>query len=220
MSLKLKVLGMGLLAMIATSAFAVINAGATTPGHFVSSVHHTTIVGEENPGTPHTLHLEGDGLEGQIGCNNASYSGTASGTTIESLTITPSYANCLTTGTSTAVNVTTNGCTYTFTVTSAGGAARAPVHLFCPTSSGIEVHHPNCTITIKPQTVADAGEYTNKLDVNGRHYITLDVNATFNDEYHGGICIFLGTNHKGTLKGSATVRGFGAAGQQVDITAT
>lgn len=220
MSIKLKALGLGLLAILATSAFAVMNASAEVQGHFVSDEEHTIITGVEE-GTHHQ-HLVGDFGEGQIGCEVAHYHGTATSKTSTSLTITPTYEKCLTTGTATAVNVTTNGCTYTFTLTTTAPTPEHPhlvAHLLCPAGKAIEVHHPNCTITIQPQTVASAGTVTTILD-NGKHALTLNTAAKFNDQYHGGICIFLGTNHTGELKGSATVRGFNTEGKQVNITAT
>lgn len=221
MSLKLKALGLGVLAMLAVSGFATMNAGASGTGHFVSDVDHTIIVGTEGPGTNHRLHLTGDLGGAPIGCNVANYHGTATSKTVTSLTIEPTYSGCSTTESS-AVTVTPNGCTYTFTVTeNTEPNTEQDVHLSCPSGKAIEIHHPSCTITVAgPQTVQDAVTYT-KVVENGKHAITLDVNADFATQYHGGICIFLGTSgHSGSLDGTATVKGTNTAGEQVSITAT
>jgi hypothetical protein len=204
--------------MLAVSSFAAMTAGATAGGHFASEVAHTTIVGTEASG--HRLHLKGDFGEGQIGCNQASYSGTTTNTTETAVSITPTYAECSTTGSS-AVTVTPNGCTYTFTVAAGTtSSTEQTAHVVCPAGKTIEIHHPNCTITVAGgQTVANAATYT-PVTENGKHAITMDVSAKFNSQYHGGICIFLGTAHTGELNGSVTVRGTDTAGNPVGITAT
>jgi hypothetical protein len=230
MNRKLKILGMGLLAMMATSAFAVMNAGATEPGHFTSSTAHTTITGIESG--EHRLHLTGDFGDGEVGCDKVTATGTTAAETVTSLTITPTYEECYTTPDPSNPNtkhffpVTTDGCTYTFTITK--GATFNEVHLVCPPGGAITIHHPNCTITVPPQSVPNAVDYTTVTeDVNPdpeihdtKHAITLDVDAEFNSQYHGGICIFLGTSHKGNLDGSITVKGTDTFGNPVDITAT
>lgn len=221
MSLKLKALGLGVLAMLAVSGLAAMNAGASGTGHFVSDVDHTIIVGSEGPGTSHRLHLTGDLGGAPIGCSVANYHGTTTTKTVTSLTIAPTYSGCSTTESS-AVTVTPNGCTYTFTVTGNSiDSTEQDVHLACPPGKAIEIHHPSCTITVEgPQTVQDAVTYTTTTE-NGKHAITLDVSAKFTTTYHGNICIFLGTGgHTGELNGSATVKGTDTLGNQVSITAT
>lgn len=221
MSLKLKALGLGLLAILATSAFAVMNASAEPGGHFVSEVDHTTIVGTES-GEKHRLHFTehpSTPESPRIGCSEASYHGTANAATVESLTITPTYGGCTTTGTTTNVTVDVNGCSFTFTVTKGTTeSTEQDVHLNCPTKP-IEITHPNCNITVPSQEVQDAVTYTT-TEVEGKHTITLDVNATFNTQYHEKICVFLGTPQEGTLTGSVTVEGFDTLGNRVGITAT
>jgi hypothetical protein len=229
MSLKLKILGMGLLAMVATSAFAVMNASAVETGHFSSGTAHTIIKGEES-GTNHRLHLTGSGLEGQIGCSTATYEGTASTAVVKSIEVTPTYSGCTTTNVDPPphVTVTHNGCTYRFKV--ATGGTNGTADLVCPAGKAIEIHHPNCTITVTDEHTVNGVTTPTNQTIPGIHYITtsepkhaltLGVDVEFDDTYHGGICIFLGTsNKKGFLKGSVTVRGFDTAGNQVDITTT
>jgi hypothetical protein len=217
MNTKLKLLGLSLCAVLAMSAFAAMNATGSTPGHFVSSVSHASILGSEGPGSTHRTHLTLDGQEGQIGCTTATYTGTTASPTVESLTVTPSTTGCTTTGTSTAVNITHNGCIYTFTVTQSSSSAIK--HILCPVNSKIEIHHPSCTIKIPPQTIANAGIITQTTE-NGTHALTLDINESVKTEYEGGICIFLGTNHEMSLSGSMTLRAVGTDGAPVGITAT
>jgi hypothetical protein len=216
MSMKLKVLGLGLLAVMATSAFAVMNATAETGGHFVNDAPngHATIVGVESG--EHRLHLSGP-TEGIVGCEIATYHGTTTNATETQLDITPTYKNCGTTpNTDESVKVTTNGCKYRFTVGNGGTFGTADL-VGCTTP--LEIHHPNCTITVAPQNNLSSVHYT-RVTESGKHAITLDVNVEFATQYHGGICIFLGTNQKGRLSGSVTVSGRDTENNAVNITAT
>jgi hypothetical protein len=221
MSLKVKVLGLGLLAMVAMSAFAAMNASALVQGHFVSDVHTTTILGSEN--TTHKLEFTSHGLEGGIVCDEASYHGHVTGTTFTSVTIKPTYAKCHTTGGAAgSVVVDVNGCTYTFTITGGNPATtHSKVHLICPAGAAIVITHGNnCTITIAPQNNISSVTYTTDV-VNAKHALTLHANAQFATQYHAGACVLLGTNHTGTLKGSATIVGQDVAtGLPTGITST
>jgi hypothetical protein len=217
--LKLKVLGLGLLAMMATSAFAAMNASATGGGHFVSDAEHTIIKGLDS-GT-HRLHLEPDPPDGsQTGCEVATYEGTATSATTTQIDVTPTYEQCRTTPDGTIFPITHNGCTYRFTVSTGGTFGTA--HLICPAGNAIEIHHPNCTITVSPTNNQNLSgvHYTTAVGPTGKHEITLDVDVTFQTTYHGGICIFLGTNKFGTLKGSSTVWGENTNQERVNITTT
>jgi len=222
MSLKLKALGLGILATLAMSAVAAMNASALSNGHFTSDVALTTLVGSEVPGTKHQTELTAHGLEGGVVCDEATYHATTSALTVNAIRVKATYHNCHTTPSEpTTTTVTMNKCEYEFT---SGGTGT--VHIVgCEAGKGIEVHHPNCTITIMPQTVSGV-KYETDTDTtaNGtkHHIITLDANTVqFATQYHGGICIFTGTNHTGTLHGSVTVRGFAhGTNNQVNITAT
>jgi hypothetical protein len=223
MSLKLKALGLGILAALSVSAFAAVNVAANGEGHFVTTgTTHATIEGTETG--VHKTEFTAHGLEGGIVCDEIKYHGTTTAETVTSITITPTYNKCHTTpdgaGTTT---VTMNGCTYTFTVAKGTtDATEQTVHLLCPPGKSVEIHHPNCTITIHAQTIETGVTYTTLFE-NGKHTITLDLTKpgiTFTTEYHGGICVFTGTTHHGTLHGSVTVEAKTLAGALTNITAT
>jgi hypothetical protein len=224
MSLKLKALSLGLLAM-ALGAVAVMNASANGAGHFVSTGNtHVLVRGAENIGTIHRFEFRSHGLEGGIVCEEAIYPDyTASAETETSIVIKPTYNTCHTTddlAPHADLTITTNGCSYRFTVASGTtDATEQTVHLECPENAKIEVHHPNCTITIPPQTI-NTGVTYKTITEGGIHAITLESNAQFTTEYHGGICIFTGTSHTTTMVGSATLRGFNTLGVQEPVTAT
>jgi hypothetical protein len=224
MSLKLKALGLGLLAAMAVSAVGVMNASATTGGHFVSDLAKTDIKGTEE-GT-HRFHFSETGDPAEIGCDVATYTGQASATTVTSLTIAPKYETCYTTKSEPnthEITVTTNECTFTFTVApGAPATTEQTVHLLCPAGKKIEIHHPNCTISIHPQTPTGTLTYTTATSAAGKHEITLDADVHFTITRHG-LCQFIKpTSGTGTLEGSATVRGFETSGakSQVNITST
>lgn len=218
MSLKLKALGLALLAATAVSAVAVVNASATTGGHFVSEKAHTVITGLE--GGSHTLEYSFHGMENGVICDEAFYDGTITAETVTDITLSPFYAKCHTTGNPNNVPITPNGCTYTLTF-AAGNPATTEntVDLVCPAGKAIEIHHPNCTVTIPPANNLQSVTYTTTLE-NGRHTITLDANLKFNIQFHGGLCVFLGTNQTGTLTGSLTLKGYDGSGNLLSITTT
>ena len=225
MSIKLKALGLSLLAAMAVSAVAVMNASANGSGHFETTkgavIHgHVT----HPTGGPHNLHLVNHGLEGEIGCDVQSYTATASASTITSITIRPKYETCYTTEADHAdhspnVPVHVNECDYTFTV--AQGTTdntEQTAHLVCPPGKKIEVTHPNCTVSVHPQTINTGLTYTTK-GISNSHEITMHVNIQFTTTRHG-LCQFIApTNGQGTLRGSATVTAT-VNNVQVPLTAT
>jgi hypothetical protein len=224
MSLKLKVLGLGLLATLAMSAVTAMNASATSTGNFHSDAAsgNTNIVGSEIPTlahpSPHRTELSSHGLEGRIVCEEATYNGTVTGPTTKHITIIPHYTTCKTQTQAHNVTVHVNGCSFTFTP-----GHKGTVHIDCPVGKSIEITHPNCTIKITPQTI-DGVLYTAETDaVTGKKNITLDANTVqLATKYEAGICVFTGTNHTGTMHGAVTVRGFNhvAGGAQVNVTHT
>ncbi len=119
MSLKLKAVGLCALAAMALSAVVVMNASANGEGHFTNDASNGFVLFTGTEEGAHRLNLTLHGFNGEIGCEVASYAATAASSTVTSLTVTPTYENCYTTGTETKVPVTMNGCTYIFTVAKA-----------------------------------------------------------------------------------------------------
>jgi hypothetical protein len=225
MSLKLRALGLSLIAALAVSAVAVMNASATEGGHFVTTGNsHADIKGFVDPGPnkPHELHLINHNLEGLIGCNVQTYTAKTTTETTTSLTVTPTYGDCFTTNPEKdPVEVTVNGCTYTFTVApiATPNNTEHTAHLVCPTGKRIEIHHELCTVSVHPQTINGGLTYTT-AGSGSTHEITMDINVQFNVTRHG-LCQFIApTPGVGTLKGSATVKAFNTLGNQIPFTAT
>jgi len=233
MSIKLKALGLGLLALLTMGAFAAANATAEGGGHFTSDspTGKTWITGTEEQGgtTPDTTELAVQGLIG-IHCKHASYVGTISANTVESVTISPTYKECTTVPSGTKnIVVDVNGCTYTFTIAKKKANVHNTVDIVCPAGiKGIVITHPECEVTVPPQTLKGVAYIA--TTESGKESITVEatigINATpkFTTQFHKGICTLLGTTHEAAFTGSVKVTGFEdkgpEEGQQVNITAT
>ena len=224
MTTRLKALCLGLLSVLAVTAFGVMSAVAEDGGHFESEVAHTTIKGTETPATGvHTLHFRRQGTAEEIGCTEASYTGTTTNATETGITVTPSWSKCYTTPNGTEFEVHENGCHFIFTI---GKSTKIDhtVHLKCPIGKKIEITHPNCNITVGEQTLggeAGNGVVYKTVTEEGKHAITLEVTVkNIVSTYHEKICIFLGTNQISEMNGSVTVRGFDTDNKPVHITAT
>jgi hypothetical protein len=221
MSIKLKALGLGLLATMALAGFMAMNATAETGGHFTSEAAHTIIKGTGETGANQT-ELKVPGLTGIV-CDGDTYEGTANATTVESLTITPTYpaGSCHTTGGATGkTSVDVNGCQYTFKIGKKSTADNT-VDLICAGEKKyIAVTHEGCEIRI-PAKAGLKGVAYNTTTVAGKHAITLSVTLTgYEENFEAGFCILLGTSHAGELVGSVIVSGKDTLNNPVGITAT
>jgi len=208
MNTKLKVLSLGLLAMVAIGAFAAVNATAESGGHFVSAVEKTVVTATEEQGTSHHTELKVVGLEKGITCPHVLYDATAATTTVTSLTFTPTYPNnCVTAGTATKVPVDHNECGYTFSVKKKAVTSHSTVSITCPAGKSIVITHPECEITVPAQAL-NGVSYSNILE-NGVHTVTAELTIeNISVSFHKGLCTLLGTAHLATFKGSVTARGF------------
>jgi hypothetical protein len=233
MSTKLKILGLGVLAVMATSAFAVVNASATITGHFTAepTEHHVIVKGTDAYGSAHQLVFKETGSTGPgISCTHSEYHGTlgAAGTPVEStttqsVTVRPKYTNCATeneTWGTTSVIVPESCGTNVFQFTS-----RTTGHGTVKVNCTITIKHPNCEITVPSgQLLGGAAgngvTWTTTVEKE-KHALTANITVlNIAGQFHGGICVFLGTPHTFTMTGSATVWGENTVGGRVGITHT
>jgi hypothetical protein len=216
MSIKLKALGLGVLAAMAMSAVGVLNASATVSGHFTHDAAGgaATITGKES-GT-HRLKFASDGGT-PIECDVAHYSGSVATATTTTIEVTPAYSKCHTEGGEPgSVVVDVNSCKFVFHSRTTGHATTG---VKCATGVQIVVTHPNCTMRMPSQALT--GVTYGTITENGKHAITLNSTVSgITAHYEAGICIFLGTTHSATMTGSATVEGLAPGGGAVNITAT
>jgi hypothetical protein len=218
---KLKALGLGSLVAVAVGTFASASPAANSEGHFVvQGAVEAAPAGVENP--VHFLEWKFHGLEGSIICDEAKYGGgvIVNGTKND-LTLTPFYSKCHTTGAEPGtVAFHFNQCTFTLTV--AKGTTfetLQTIDLVCPKGNSLVITHPNCTITVGPQTFKLGARYKT-VEEFGVHSLTVEMFPEFTTTYHGGICVFLGTSHTATLVGSITLSAINGAGELVNFTAT
>jgi hypothetical protein len=228
MSHKLKLLGMGVLAVMAVGAFSVVNASAVTPAnsHFTSEAteHHLIVKGSETFPGSHNLSFQrtvGGVASGEpIKCTHASYHGTLSGlsaTTTQSVGVTPVYKECSTGGVAphtATVHVPAACGTEAFQFTS---GSPGTIHVKC----AITITHPNACnrIVIPAQTVSGA-TYGTVVESN-KHAFTVTIDAqNITGHFEEGPCIFLGTNQTFHMKGSVTVWAENTVGGRVGITHT
>lgn len=176
MSTKLKIFGLGVLAVFATSAVAAMNAAAETGGHFTSTETHTAVFGYE--GESHHIHFvkEGGSDGERIGCEEDLYSGTFLGSTVTEIGLSPQWETCRTTSGGAHFEVHENKCVLRLTI---GKNIHNTVHLECPTGQAVDITHPNCTIRVPPQTMtgvsydSDGGKWTYSVLHSERHKIAV-----------------------------------------------
>lgn len=218
-----KALGLGVLTALAIGAIAVANAGAVIGGHFEGGAAHLKIEGFETSGTSHVLHFnkEGGAVGERIGCDSDEYNGTTTAATVTEIKIVPAWKNCYTTGSpATKFDIDEKTCFFKFTVRS-DEELHNTAHVECATAGdAFEITHPNCTITVPPQTVSGVS-YKNVISPGAIHEVTLTSTVKgITAHYHAGICIFLGTTHSSEMVGQVTVRGTNNNNEQRAVTAT
>jgi hypothetical protein len=228
MKFKTRALGLSAVAAMATGIIGMTNASAFVNGHFTIEPNGQTVVGTEVFETSHSLKFQvtrptGQSSGGPIVCTGAEYFGAVEASTTTSTTLTPAYIGCATTGDSHgSVQITTNSCSYIFQSNAAASSdpptEHATVSLTCPTGKAFEIHHPNCTMTIPPQTPKGGATYSTAVD--GKHTITVNITLTHvATQYHGGICVFLGTPSEMDITGAVILKGLSGP-TQVGVTAT
>jgi hypothetical protein len=217
MSTKLKALGLGLFAMAAMGAFGVMNAVAEGGGHFNVGAGGTEITAFEGPGSEHNLEFEAD-TGGIVECDVSEYHGGTEEGTVSSISVTPTYEECYTTGNETKFEVHDNNCEFEFTAVAGDPETEHNTVNVCPGGGNITITHPNCEIEIGEQTVS--GVVYKTITTNGKHAITLESTTEVATKYEDGICRILGTNHTAEMFGSATVIAENANNEPVDLTAT
>jgi hypothetical protein len=226
---KLRILGAGVLAVVAVGAVAAGGASAVTPAnsHFTTEApeHHVILKGTETFPGNHNLSLQrtvGGQASGEPWkCTHVGYHGTLSGvavTTTQSISLRPDYTglnNCSTGAIpphNMVIHVPTGCGTDVLQFTSGNPGT---MHLLCP----ITITHPNCEMRVPAQTKSGV-TYTTVVEGN-RHALTLDINfQSTTVHFESGFCVFLGTVQTFHTVGSITLWGEDTLGNRVGITHT
>lgn len=218
MSLKLRGLCLGVLACAAVIGLTVMNASATTTGHFISDAAdgHTIVDQKAVAETSHGIVIRIDGGTA-IQCDDIRGFGTVTASTVQQVEGTTELALCHTEGQEPGtIAIHSNGCTGRARSNTAGANT---IDMVCPVGKTLIITHPNCTISVPPKNNIGGFAFTT-ITVNGKHAITIDVNVKYTVHYEGGICVFLGTTHVGEALGGTIVKGLNTKGEQVNITST
>jgi hypothetical protein len=196
-------------------------ASALVSGHFVSEVSQTQLKGVESGAERTEFRFSGFAA---YQCEETSYVGMVSATTVQEVTITPAYAKCVRTieGEDEKVEVKTNGCHYIVKIGPESEEVHSTAFLTCPAGKKIEITSSFCTIKFGPQLVTGI-DYTTATEFS-KHSITADLTIKgITMEVHAGMCQFLTPTNStaGELFGSVKVNAINwQTGQPVGITAT
>lgn len=202
MTLKLKALGLALLAATALSAIGASAASANPLFHI--EMEDTTLTGGQI--TPNVLTTD----LGEMECEVVHYDGTQGPFTSTTLTLTPTFEKCKIGGINTTVTM--NGCSYVFHLAQNTENFEAKMGIECPAGQKFVIHTPECAITIPPQGPKAAVTFTNENEAATRSLI-IDLNVG-GIEYveHGAACASeTEATANGTFAGQATVTGENAA---------
>jgi hypothetical protein len=235
MSLKLKALGLALIAALAVGAVSVMSATANPgekQGHFTSDAAGAwTHVTGSREGTLHENVFIDHALGDALTCTTVNATASVGVATATELTATPTFAGCKTTNEGREFHVDMNACAFVLTIFEKPETKDQTTHLECPAGKEVTltVTGPfgvKCTIHIPPQTPTTGGVvYTTTTDANKKHTLTGEITAfgiTNNrtEEGFGGCLFNAGHGNNATLLGKATAQGKDTNGKVVNITAT
>ncbi|HEY5815810.1 MAG TPA: hypothetical protein VIS95_05660 [Solirubrobacterales bacterium] len=205
---SIKLLGLGLLSVLALSTAA---APAASANPFFHSEFAGIFLTGSQTGTTLTTDL------GEMKCNVVKFSGSQGAMTTTTMTLKPKYEECKV-GEENAV-VTTNGCAYTFHLEEQEEPVEARMGIECPFAGGkLEIHVGECTITLPAQGPRKEVTFTNEgagttraviadLNVGGLHYVEHGVGCASQNQ----------TTENGTYTGAITVKGEDSEGHHVGI---
>ena len=160
---------------------------------------------------------------GTVKCTSVTFSGSATGTTAETvpsktidyakheITVTPSFSGCTAFGQ--AAEVTTNGCTFTFTATSTtGGKLTAITCTFSAITIMLKIS--GCTVTVPSQTPGTPTvDFTESGTGASRDILARATIGGIKATSSGGACGAKGETSTGTYTGTVTFKGFNGTTQ-------
>jgi hypothetical protein len=228
---NMKVGGLVAVAALAVSAFTASAASAVpTPFWFKtdSAVSGTTTLSGDQDGGTDVFTV----AAGEISCTTVSYSGSLTGNTNTTVTITPSYSGCTFHGLSADIDV--NGCRYVLhtdnrtEVGTPGGKYDAETTIECDTGKDITVTQisagvTKCIVHVEPQNLGTGIVLTNAGNAaNNTEDITADIEFTTvkytqTEGTGAGKCGTTSTQNGGHYVGKATITGKNTANESTNI---
>ena len=228
---NLKVFGLALVAVFAMSALVASAASANKAYWFNSdtgAADWTKLSGEQIKGTPDTFVVDA----GTVSCTTATYAGSTSATTTNTITLAPTYAGCTLFPLPGTAAITTNGCSYDFQAdgqtTNGDGTVNGKFDtnttVVCPTTTTpTHVTHDitvvvtlagvtKCTVHIEEQSLGTGVTLTNETNGSGvkdlkAHISFSNVKYTQTAGTGEGKCATTTTTSNGVYTGGATIEG-------------
>jgi hypothetical protein len=186
MTLRLKALGLALMAVIAIGA---VSATAAQAGEFTAEKYPATITG--TPLAKHQFHF----IAGTVTCNSTMFHGNLAAAS-NTLTLKAEYSECSTPGG--AVNVFMNSCDYVLHAgeTLEEGTVDGSLDIKCAEGDEIEFKEPGsgCIVKLPPQIGTTTLKYTNHK-VGKDFDLDVDIETLLykqTEECPGGVGIHLG----------------------------
>jgi len=198
---NLKTLGLTVVAAMALGSVATSTASAAPQFHFESE--HTIITGTQTEAVALAFDT------GQLKCGVVNFAGTSQVLTTTTITLNPTFDNCklIHGAEETAATVTLNGCSFLFHLGANTEHLTGTMGIECP-DFPIEIHAPECTITVPQQGNLGTVTFTNEGAETTRS-VVLDLGLGGLDyvEHGAGCASETETTNNGTLTGKITITG-------------
>jgi hypothetical protein len=204
---KSKIMGLAIVAVLAMSA---LGASAAQAVPVISTSVSPVSVHGTGEGVGEAFTVDGVTTE----CKVSHYTGTATNGS-STLTLHPTYTECVLKGTSISVTVDTTGCDYVFHATEkvAAGSYKAHVDVVCSGANVIKITAATCAATVPGQTGLTTVDIKNATasDVSIQPTVA-GIKATVTVD--GFLCPFNGTGAKtgGTYTSTSGITGTAASG--------
>jgi hypothetical protein len=196
---NLRAFGLSLVAALAIGAVGASAASATPQFHFESE--HTILTGQQTTVNALAFHA------GVVRCGVVQFAGTSGVFTTTTMTLTPTFDNCLL-DEEEEVTFTNNGCSFLFHVGANTEHLTGTMSIECPANQLIEIHAPECTITVPPQGGLGSVTFTNEGAEMTRSLIfDLGIAGLDYVEHGAGCATETETTNNGTYTGKVTITG-------------
>lgn len=196
---KLKTLGLCLGAVLAIGAVGASASSAAPQFHF--EAEHTIITGQQTTANAFVFDV------GEVKCGVAQFAGTSAVFTTTTITLTPTFDNCLL-DEEEEVTFTHNGCSFVFHLGANTEHLTGTMSIECPANEVIEIDAPECTITVPPQGGLGTVTYTNEGAETTRSVVfDLGIAGIVYAEDGAGCVNEEETTNNGTYTGKITVTG-------------
>lgn len=206
---NLKTLGLALLAVLVLGSAATSTASATPQFHFESG--HTIITGQQT--TANALAFD----VGVVKCGVAQFGGTSAVFTTTTITLTPTFDNCLL-NEEEEVTFTHNGCSFVFHLGANTEHLTGTMSIECPANEVIEIDAPECTITVPSQGNLGTVTFTNEgAEMTRSVVFDLGIAGIDYAEDGAGCANEEESTNNGTYTGKITVTGENTNGQHRGI---